>query len=236
MKNKLPFWGTSRSLSFVRKFLFEVLPYDILRKIGFIADDAKRSDIFRTIKKIKKEKKMMMIDPEAYQIYESVKQTGKIEGEIAEVGVYNGGSAKLICEAKGNKPVHLFDTFDGLPAPSKEDNPEQFHEGQYACSLDQVRKYLSQYPFVHIYKGLFPSTAGPIFDKKFSLVFLDVDLYESTLNCLNFFYPRMNKGGIIMSHNYLDAPGVRKAIDGFFKDKPEPVIGTVGSLCLIVKV
>ena len=38
---------------------------------------------------------------------------------MAEVGVYQGVSAKLICEAKGDKELHLFDTFEGLPDPER---------------------------------------------------------------------------------------------------------------------
>ena len=41
----------------------------------------------------------------------AVKATRKLSGDIAEVGVYRGGSAMIICEAKGNKKLHLFDTF-----------------------------------------------------------------------------------------------------------------------------
>ena len=73
-------------------------------------------------------------------------------------------------------------------------------------------------------------------DRTFSLVNLDVDTYESTKQCLLFFYNRMSTGGIIISHDYLTAPGVQKAFDEFFSDKPEPVIETAGSQCLVVKV
>jgi len=95
---------------------------------------------------------------------------------------------------------------------------------------------LAQEKNVHIYKGLFPETAGPVTDKKFSLVNLDVDTYESTKKCLEFFYPRMNAGGVIISHDYLTVPGVRKAVDEYFQDKPEPVVETAASQCIVVKV
>jgi len=94
---------------------------------------------------------------------------------------------------------------------------------------------LEKYKNVHFYKGLFPATAGSVKDKKFSFINLDVDTYESTLNCLKFFYSRMNRCGVIISHDYISATGVRKAFDEFFKDKPEPIIELSGSQCLIVK-
>ena len=130
--------------------------------------------------------------------------------------------------------LHLFDTFEGLPEIAKEDE-NRYTKGEFSASVEEVKRKLSDYQNVFIYKGLFPSTAGPVKNKKFSFVNLDVDIYESTLNCLKFFYPRMSKGGVIISHDYLQAKGVRKAFDDFFKNKPEPVIELSGSQCLVIK-
>lgn len=149
--------------------------------------------------------------------------------------VIGGGSSKIICEAKEDKNFYLFDTFEGLPDTSNKDENGQFYKGQFRASFESVKKYLKKYPNVTLHKGLFPSTAGPIKDKKFSCVHLDVDLYKPTLESIEFFYPRMKKGGIIISHDYSVALGVRRAFDEFFKDKPEPIIQMAGSQCLIVK-
>lgn len=196
----------------------------------------RRSKVIDLIYEIKKEGKMGQDISEAYQIYMAVKRTEKVKGDIAEVGVYKGGSAKVICEAKGNKPLHLFDTFEGIPKVDEIDTLH-FYKGEFAASLEDVKNYLKKYKNVYFYKGVFPSTAEPVKDKKFSFVHLDVDTYRSTMDCLEFFYPRMNKGGIIISHDYDFALGVRKACDEFFKDKPEPIIkmSMSGSQCLIVK-
>lgn len=85
---------------------------------------------------------------------------------------------------------------------------------------------------MYFYKGLFPQTAEPIKDKKFAFVHLDTDLYESTLEGLKFFYPRMVKHGIILSHDYSTIKEVRRA----FQDFGEPIIELSMSQCLIVKV
>jgi O-methyltransferase len=188
------------------------------------------------IKQIKNETEMLLSYPSAYQIYTTVKKVEKITGDIAEAGVYKGGSAKLICEAT-KKTVHLFDTFEGLPDLSGMDDLKQFQPGNFSAAFESVKKYLENYPNVNFYKGLFPATAGPIENKSFSFVHLDLDIYESTLNCLKFFYPRMNKGGCIISHDYPGAVGVKSAFDEFFKDKPEIVIELMGcEQCLVVKV
>ena len=54
---------------------------------------------------------MLLEDIEAYHIYMASKITRKVPGDIAEVGVYKGGSAKIICSAKGDRALYLFDTF-----------------------------------------------------------------------------------------------------------------------------
>jgi hypothetical protein len=177
---------------------------------------------------------MLLYDNEAYQIYMSVKRTRKIAGDLAEVGVYKGGSAKLICEANAEKPLHLFDTFEGIPKVDEIDE-SLFYRGQFSSSLEEVKNCLKEYKNTHFYPGLFPDTAKPVKDKKFSFIHLDVDTYQSTLSCLQFFYPRMNRGGIILSHDYIHAAGVRKAFDEFFEDKFEPIIEMSGTQCLIVK-
>ena len=111
-----------------------------------------------------------------------------------------------------------------------------FYEGKFAASYDSVRDYLKDGDNVFFYKGIFPQTSGPVKDKVFSLVNLDVDCYESTKQCLEFFYSRMSPGGILLSHDYITAPGVKKAFDDFFEGKPKLVLETAGSQCLVVKV
>lgn len=195
---------------------------------------SERRIILDLINKIRNEVDMLLTSDEAYYIYMAVKQTNNIEGDIAEVGVYQGGSSKIICEAKNKKPLHLFDTFSGIPSVEDIDIAK-FKKGQFSQPLDNVKKYLSSYDKVFFYKGIFPETAHPIVDKNFSFVHLDVDTYQSTLNCLKFFFPRISPGGIIISHDYLNAPGVRKAFDEFFLDKQDPIIELLTSQCLIVK-
>jgi hypothetical protein len=195
-----------------------------------------RKAFARDLKKIRSETELLIEDIEAYHIYMAVKRAQKVPGDIAEVGVYKGGSAKIICSVKGGKHLHLFDTFEGLPQVDEIDMVWPFYEGKFAASYDKVRDYLKDETNVTFYKGIFPETAGPIEGKTFSMVNLDVDCYESTKQCLEFFYSRMSPGGIILSHDYATTPGVRKAFDDFFEGKVEPVLETAGSQCLVVKV
>lgn len=177
---------------------------------------------------------MLLSHPEAYQLYMAVLATRKLGGDVAEVGVYKGGSARLICEAKGDRVLHLFDTFEGLPEVHEVD-ASSFSKGEYAASLSAVQTYLGGCSGLEYHKGLFPCTGQAVMDRRFSFVHLDADLYESTLDSLGFFYPRMIPGGIIISHNYPDAPGVKRAFHEFFDDKPEPVVKLFRQQCWVTK-
>jgi O-methyltransferase len=189
-----------------------------------------------TVRQVIRESGLAMNGCEGYQLLATVAAAvDKLAGDLAEVGVNRGGSAKLICEAKGSRDLHLFDTFAGLPPPGEHDRGTVFWEGQFAATQESVQRYLGRYPNVHFYKGLFPETADPIMDLKFCFVHLDVDFYEATRAGLEIFYPRMVPGGVLMSHDY-NAAGVHRAIDEFFVGKPEIVIQQpAGSHCIAIK-
>jgi O-methyltransferase len=200
-----------------------------------VSTDTRFWDLFM---QIYEEGKAVLSMREMYNIYRLVKQTSKIEGDIAEVGVYKGGSAKIISEAKGNKKLHLFDTFGGMPETDA--SIDQHNKGDFSdTSLEEVKKYLSSYKDIFFHQGFFPaSVAGSNCDTlKYSFVNLDVDIYESTKSGLEFFYERLNKGGVLLSHDYnaISCPGVKKAFDEFFINKPETVIDLWDSHCLVVK-
>lgn len=194
----------------------------------------KETTLPKLIQTIQQERGFMMWPDEMTQIACCVQATKEVEGDIAEVGVSSAGSAKLIAELKGEKKLHLFDTYEGLPEPK--DIDRGFMKKQYACSLESVRRYLDPYDGITFYKGIFPSTSEPIQDRTFSFVHLDVDLYDSTLNALKFFYPRMMSQGILISHDYSTFPGVHKAFDEFFSDKQERVVELTTSQCLVIKI
>jgi len=225
--NKLLRWPRN----VIKKFLFY---YFLKKKVVLLYyHKPDQQKIFNLINQIKKESEILLGHNEAHQIFKTIEAVAKIQGDIAEVGVYRGGSAKLICEAKKNKTLHLFDTFKGLPDAGNSDG--LLRKGDYTASFERVKNYLKNYENVYFYKGLFPLTAEPIKNKKFSFVHLDVDLYESTLNCLKFFYPRISRGGVIISHDYGCDSGVKKAFDEFFKDKLESIIELSGTQCLVTK-
>lgn len=170
---------------------------------------------------------------EAYTVLSVARAHARLGGDMAEVGVYRGASARLICEVKGAKPLHLFDTFEGLPETGAED--PLFKEKSFSAGLERVRSYLAGHDGLQFHQGLFPATAGPVEDRTFCFVHLDVDLYQSTRDAIEFFYPRMVTGGAILSHDYAQAQGVRRAFDEYCEPRSIPVIELAESQCLVLK-
>lgn len=232
MNNKI------RKLIYNSRFLGRILGYFLTffqyQSLSFYKSNA----IVNLIKTVKKEVDFAFYPNEAFVLYSIAQSQNRIPGDIAEVGSYQGGSSKIICEVKDKKNFHIFDTFEGLPHVTDSDthfgtkfwNDNDFNQ----TSEEQVKTYLSKYPNVFIHKGLFPNTAEPIKNNLFSFVHLDVDLYQSTLESLKFFYPRLVPGGIILTHDF-HSNGVNIAFKEFFDDKKIPFIELTGSQCMIIK-
>lgn len=171
-------------------------------------------------------------------IKDLVNQLNGIRSSVAEVGVYKGGTAKIILETmEKSDSLFLFDTFEGIPNNSEHDNVHiqgDFFDSPY----NDIVQYFSNFPNVHIFKGIFPQETGEkIEDQKFKFVHLDVDTYHSYLDALNFFYDKMIPGGYILFDDYNEptCQGATVAVDSFFKDKEENILQNLESYYIIKK-
>jgi len=171
----------------------------------------------------------------SYMIYQFACYAARhLKGDVGQLGVYKGGSAKIIAECFKNTPskVFLFDTFEGLPGDA---------EGEKGLFADvvfaDVQKLLAPYPSIEFRKGFFPNTAKGLESRKYSFVYLDGDMYQSTKDGLEFFYPRLVPGGIILCDDY-ESPkwtGVKKAVQEFSDAHNVEVIHTAYWQCAIIK-
>ena len=145
----------------------------------------------------------------------------RVEGDVAEVGVYEGGTALFLCDwIRGlGKELYLFDSFLGFQ-PTAEDYPLGIPEGWYNGVEETVRERFKDEENVHIVTGNCVETIKEVEDKTFCFVHLDLDLYAPTKACLEFFPDRMSKGGIIMVHDYRELAGVSKAVREVVGDLP----------------
>lgn len=174
-----------------------------------------------------------------YSLYQLAKSCLNIEGDVAELGVYKGGSAKLLSKvfktSNSSKKLHLLDTFEGFIETSKVNDLHR--KGDFKnTSVDKVKSYLSDCENFIIYKGLFSETLPKINSTLFSFVHIDADLYSSIKECCDFFYPRMSKGGIIVFDDYgfVSCPGAKKAVDEFFKNKQHQPIYLLTGQCIVI--
>jgi O-methyltransferase len=202
--------------------------------LGKYWDSQSRRERVRFLLSVRSERDMLLLPCEACQIMSLLESIKNIPGDLAEVGVASGASAKMIACRAPQKLLHLFDTFEGLPDPSREDS-SRFRKGQYRYPIDDVQKYLGGCDNVRFHKGMFPESAADLEDSRFAFVHLDCDLYSSTKAGLEWFYPRLNRGGILVCHDYDTSAGVNQAFQEFFADKREPFFDLVGSQCMFVK-
>jgi hypothetical protein len=196
----------------------------------------KDKDVLETIRRTRRQRKTLVTFHESFIVHSLMRSLRDMEGEIAEVGVYEGSTAKIICDQKGGKRLHLFDTFEGLPVGDSVEEKRIYPKRPYECSLESLQEHLSEFENVAYYKGLFPGSAAAVDPEvKFCFVHLDVDLYESTRACLEYFYPRMHPGGIILSHDYSILTAVERAFTEFLADKRENLIELPTTQCMVVK-
>ncbi len=194
----------------------------------------KEPHVLADIRAARSGRESLLSGNEAFTLYSVARAQAALGGEMAEVGVYQGCSARIISVASDGAKLHLFDTFAGLPLPDASEH-DRMREGHYAASLPSVKAYLADRQNVSFYQGMFPQTAGPVADRRFSFVHLDVDLKSSTLGCLGFFYDRMLPGGIILTHDYSYLDGVRAAFTEFLTGRPERAVELPTSQAMLVK-
>jgi len=132
--------------------------------------------------------------------------------------------------------MHLFDSFEGLPEPGAEDG-SYWHAGDLACSEEAARRNLAGFDRVEFYRGWIPSRFPDVADHRFCFVHVDVDLYRPTCEALEFFFPRLHPGGMLVCDDYgFDScPGARRAMDDFFVDRRERIIHLPTGQGMVIK-
>ena len=145
------------------------------------------------------------------QLYRLLANAESVPGDMAEVGVYRGGTSAAMAYACQGKRIHCFDTFTGLPETEFD---EPHNSGDFSdTSVEAVRSAFKS-PNFELRVGHFPETFAGLEDKKFSFVHIDGDYYETTRDAIALFWPRMSIGGVMLFDDYKwqACPGVERAI------------------------
>ena len=105
-------------------------------ELAFLSGHKDR-DVLRTIKRVRRGRESLLSGNEAFTVFSLARAQAALPGSMAEVGVFQGCSARLISLASGGAALHLFDTFAGLPDP-EDHELNRMRRGHYAASLDGV--------------------------------------------------------------------------------------------------
>jgi hypothetical protein len=123
-------------------------------------------------------------------------------------------------QAGGARTLWVFDTFDGLPAPSENDpdyDAALRFTGKCVGTLEQVQSLLDSLGLTEyiLRPGLFKDTLRTTDTGQIAVLHIDGDWYESTKTCLEALWERVSPGGIVQIDDYGTWEGCRKAVDEF---------------------
>lgn len=184
-------------------------------------------------------------------LLELLEKTLSIKGDIVEFGCYRGDTSvffeRRLEKFRNENPdaslklLWIYDSFEGLPAKTKEDASvagDQFKAGELLVTKREVIEKFkrSGLKIPRIRKGFFedlnPDEDVP---EKISYAFLDGDLYTSIKTSLKLVEDRMAKDGIIIVHDYNnpELPGSSRAVDEWLKAHPGKTLEVKETLAII---
>ena len=167
--------------------------------------------------------------------------TNQIEGDFVECGVWKGGSMvatanTLIAHGDTDRRLWLYDTFEGMSEPTEEDvdfmgqpadrllgEQDRLRSDSIWCfsPLEQVRSAMQEtgYPEskVNFVQGKVEDTLPQTKPERIALLRLDTDWYESTRCELEYLFPRMVDGAVLIVDDYGHWEGCRRAVDEYFQ-------------------
>lgn len=152
-----------------------------------------------------------------------------VPGDLMEAGTWRGGAAILlraILKAYGvtDRSVWIADSFEGLPAPDVKEFPaDKLFENELpsflAVPFEQVKTGFSRFGLlddqVNFVKGWFKDTLPALKGHPWSVIRIDADLYESTMQALELLYPDLSPGGYLIVDDYGGLESCKAAVDDF---------------------
>jgi len=224
----------------------------VIRKFGYkvIKDRSEEMLPEAFIRDYKTISPYTMVDPSgAHAAWEAVNYVSqrRISGAFVECGVWRGGISMLMAlratDLGEKREKFLYDTFEGMSEPTEYDSDKNgvdaallLKQSSRIDESDSVWAYASQKAVginfqsvgcmdkdVHLVKGKVEDTIPHTIPKEIAILRLDTDWYESTKHELEYLYPRLQPGGVLLIDDYGYWAGCRKAVDEYFSEKaPKP--------------
>ncbi len=191
-------------------------------------------------------KQLQIPDRETKLLLDEFKQCLDLPGDALEFGCYEGDTSILLADKMRNNPdkwLYLYDSFEGLPAKTAEDNSAdgwRFKPGELKASPDTVRHKFKKYalPEPVIVKGWFNELSVSDLPSEISFALLDGDFYESIKTSFNLVAPKLVSGGKIVVHDFRNAelPGAGVAVNEFLeKHADEYEFRIVATMAVLIK-
>ena len=159
-----------------------------------------------------------------------------VPGAAAELGVYRGFFARCINRLLPERKLYLFDSFAGFAEDTRA--TKSFQAAHRNTAIEKVLAIMPYPEKIIVKSGFFPESLGGL-EERFCLVSLDVDFYRTTLEGLRYFWPRLEKGGYLLLHDWGSPmlPGVKQALADFEEESggsipAVPLCDVGGSLIL----
>lgn len=182
-----------------------------------------------------------------YELWQLIKKVQSLNPQAAvlEVGVWRGGTAGIMAQQlaniKSTATLYLADTFSGVAKAGANDS--FYTGGEHSDTSQQIVEDVlnnkSQYPHYKILKGIFPEdTAQEIkADEQFSLCHIDVDVYTSAKDILEWVWKRLIPGGVVVFDDYgfHSCTGVTKLVDEYRSHADRQIIHNLNGHAIMIK-
>ncbi len=143
-----------------------------------------------------------------YELWQLVEESVKLKGALIEIGTWRGGSGALIAKKARlsdiKDTVYLCDTFKGVVKAGKRDS--SYKGGEHSdASREMVEEVINKLKLdnTEILVGIFPEkTSNLVTDKTFRFCHIDVDVYQSAKDIMEWLWPKLVVGGIVVFDDY----------------------------------
>lgn len=162
-----------------------------------------------------------------------LEQVKNVPGDVVECGVGKSKTLQILSALldarKSDRKLYGYDSFEGFPEPSEEDvSPRNLQKGERKIEREKVYELFEKQNLTMpiLIKGFFSNTL-PNAHHTIALLHLDVDIYQSYMDCLTYLWDQVSEGGIIIFDEYKhkNYPGATKAIEQFCKPIKDELSG-----------